>query len=97
MVKIVMYGVFRKISGLKEFDLNLERRPVKLRILLEELSQRFPSLLKVLFDPELNDPRPNALIIVNGREIGVLNGLDSLIDEGDKVALIPIIHGGASL
>ena len=94
MVKVRMYGVFRKISGVRELDLSLKRRQMKLKEVLDELCQRFPGLLNVLFDSELNDPRPNTLIIVNGREIGVLNGLESLITEEDEIALIPVLHGG---
>jgi molybdopterin converting factor small subunit len=48
----------------------------------------------MLIDPELNDPRPNALILVNGKEISVLKGLETTVKEGDQIILIPISHGG---
>ncbi len=38
--------------------------------------------------------KPNALILVNDREISVLNGLDTLINDGDEVVFIPVVHGG---
>jgi molybdopterin converting factor small subunit len=50
--------------------------------------------MRLLVDPQLNDPRPNALILVNGKEIGVLKGLDTEIKEDDEVTLIPVSHGG---
>ncbi len=48
----------------------------------------------MLIDPELEDPRPNMLILVNGKEISVLNGLRTDIKNGDEIVLIPVVHGG---
>ena len=36
-----------------------------------------PQLKKTFSDQQLNDSRSNALILVNGREISVLNGLET--------------------
>jgi molybdopterin converting factor small subunit len=49
---------------------------------------------RLLIDKELNDPRPNALILLNGKEISVLDGLKTGIEDGDEVTLIPVSHGG---
>jgi len=94
MVRVVMYGIFRKISGVEELKLNLKGKPVGLKDLLETLRTRLPELGDTLIDPELKDPSPNALILVNGREINVLNGLRTLIHDEDEVTLIPVLHGG---
>ena len=40
------------------------------------------------------DPRPNALIMVSGREISTLNGLDTMLTEEDELSLLPVAHGG---
>jgi molybdopterin converting factor small subunit len=34
------------------------------------------------------------LIIVNGREINTLKGLETKVKDGDLVAFIPVAHGG---
>ena len=41
-------------------------------------------------------PRPtsNFIILVNGREISVLSGLETELKSGDEVAIIPVSHGG---
>jgi molybdopterin converting factor small subunit len=54
----------------------------------------FRSLRALLVEGESMDPRPNALIMVSGREIGALDGLDTLLAEGDELSLLPIAHGG---
>lgn len=49
---------------------------------------------QALIDTELNDPRPNALIFLNETEIGVLKGLKTRVEDGDKLVLVPVTHGG---
>lgn len=68
---------------------------MSLREALKKITEELPALKSVLFDPELGDPRPNSIILVNGREVSVLNGLDTILNDGDEVFLIPILHGGA--
>jgi len=67
---------------------------VPLKEAIEEIIEETPRLRKILIDPELEDPRPNTLIIVNGREISVLDDLETVLKDGDDVALIPVLHAG---
>lgn len=55
---------------------------------------RFEQLRELLLDSSTLDPRPNALILVSGREISSLNGLQTVLREDDEIALLPIAHGG---
>ena len=92
-VNIRLLGVFRGLSGKSQISLNLKKPTVKSVVL--KLSESLPAEAKcVLVDPELNDPRPNALILVNGKEINVLRGLETELKDGDEVTFIPISHGG---
>jgi molybdopterin converting factor small subunit len=36
----------------------------------------------------------NMLILVNEVEVGLLNGFETILRDGDKVTLIPTAHGG---
>jgi MoaD family protein len=92
-VKVRLLGVFRGFYGKSQFTLNLEQPTVWNAI--QSLAQSFSTEAKrLLIDPELNDPRPNALILLNGREISLLKGLETEIKEGDEMTVIPITHGG---
>ncbi len=92
-VNVKLMGVFRVFSGKDSVSLRLEKPVVREAVvkIAEFLSSEFR---RMLIDPELNDPRPNALILVNGKEIGVLKGLETTVREGDQIILIPISHGG---
>jgi molybdopterin converting factor small subunit len=65
------------------------------RDLMTKLTDALPSDFKrALVDPELNDPRPNVIILLNKKEISVLDGLDTEVSDGDRLVLIPVSHGG---
>jgi MoaD family protein len=92
-VNVKFLGVFRGLSGKSQFCLELREPNVK--TLIQKLVDTFPTDFKrALIDPELEDPRPNALILVNGKEISVLGGLGTSISDGDEVILISVSHGG---
>ena len=38
--------------------------------------------------------RSNTLILVNHKEISVLEGVETKLYDGDKVTIVPITHGG---
>lgn len=60
---------------------------------LQNLKKTHLGLIDILSgDP----PRPtsNFIILVNGREISVLSGLETTLHEGDEVTIIPVSHGG---
>lgn len=92
-VKVRLLGIFRGFLGKSHLSLELEQATVRnvIQTIAESLSTEAKRLL---IDIELNDPRPNALILLNGREINVLNGLETEVKEGDEVTLVPVSHGG---
>lgn len=92
-VTVNFIGVFRAISSRNKIDIKIEDT-VPLREVIKKIVKKVPNLKRALVDLELEDPRPNALILVNGKEISVLNGLETLLKYGDEVVLIPVIHGG---
>jgi molybdopterin converting factor small subunit len=92
-VNVKLLGVFRVLSGKDMVSVRLEKPIV--REAIEKIAESLSSESKrMLIDPELNDPRPNALILVNRKEISVLKGLETTVKEGDQIVLIPISHGG---
>ncbi|MEM2202083.1 MAG: MoaD/ThiS family protein [Candidatus Bathyarchaeia archaeon] len=86
-------GVFRNVTNKNKLTLEL-REGMQLKEAIKRIVEVFPRMEKVLIDPELGDPRPNTLIIVNGREISVLKGLETVLNDGDEVVFIPVSHGG---
>lgn len=70
-------------------------KPWTVASLLQALATALGSGFRDLaFDRELSDPRPNVLILVNGREMGLMGGMETTLEDGDLVTIIPVSHGG---
>ena len=71
-----------------------EKTGTTVRYAIEELIRRedLRDLRTLLISS--SDPRSNALILVSGREIGSLNGLETELKDNDELALLPVAHGG---
>ena len=95
-IRVKFFGVFRSAAKTSELTIQIqEDNPTVKSVISSLVSQEsLASLREVLLDNETADPRPNALIIVSGREIGTLDGLETTLTEDDELSLLPIAHGG---
>ncbi len=90
---IKFIGALRHISGKTQLIINYQEC-ISLKNLLAKLTQELPELEKTFSNQQLNDSRSNSLILVNGREISVLNGLETKLRDGDEIVFVPVVHGG---
>jgi MoaD family protein len=86
-------GALRQISGKIQLTVNFHEG-MTLKELVAKLSQEMPQLGKIFSDQQFNDSTSNALVLVNGREISVLNGLETILCDGNEIVFIPVVHGG---
>ncbi|MCJ7469968.1 MoaD/ThiS family protein [Candidatus Bathyarchaeota archaeon] len=93
VITIRFIGSLRASSKKSKLSLNFENA-VSLREVMNRLIEEQPKLRRALIDPELDDPRTNVLMLVNGKEIGVLKGLETKLKDGDELVLVPVVHGG---
>ena len=94
-VHVKLYGVLKTAAKTERLDLDFES-PISIRQLVNKLVSVIarPEFETYLIDADTKDPRPNALILVSGTEIGALNGIDSTLRDGDEVVFLPVAHGG---
>jgi molybdopterin converting factor small subunit len=64
------------------------------RIVLRRLSKRFPQLQYALWDPESGELGEHIEVVVNGAILGVRQGLDSDLKDGDRILLFGQYMGG---
>jgi len=94
-VHVRLYGVLKTAAKTERLELDFES-PISIRQLVNRLVSVIarPEFETYLIDADTKDPRPNALILVSGTEIGALNGIDSTLKDGDEVVFLPVVHGG---
>jgi len=90
---IKFIGALRHISGKTQLTIEYEEG-TSLERLMAKILKEMPPLERTLSDQQRDDSRFNALILVNGREISVLNGLETKLKDGDEIVFVPVVHGG---
>ena len=87
-VSVKFVGSLRGISGKSRLALRLAEA-IPLREIMKKIIEELPTLEQILADC-----KSNMLVMINGKEISILDGLDSVIKDGDEVVFVPILHGG---
>jgi molybdopterin converting factor small subunit len=93
-VSVKLLGVFRVFSGRSRIRVILGEGATVGDVVARLVESFSPEFKEALVDPVLDEPWPNALIIVNGREVGVLDGVGTVVGDGDEVVFVPVRHGG---
>ncbi len=95
-IHLKLYGVFRTAAKTNELIIEIEEEnPTVKSVIIQLVSRKeFEDLRQLLVEEGSSDPRPNALIMVSGREINTLKGLETELNDRDEVALLPVAHGG---
>lgn len=75
-----------------EVDVQIESDS-NIRDLLDALTHKFPSIKDRLYDQNRTLDRYIS-IRVNGTEVSLLQGLDTRLNAGDKVTILPPLGGG---
>ena len=88
--------MFRSAARSANVELEVSSTTPTVRNAIDALASRtdYRDLTQLLLDSQTSDPRPNALIMVSGREINSLNGLETQLLESDVLSLLPVAHGG---
>jgi sulfur-carrier protein len=93
LITVKLIGALRHISKKSQLSLTCQEGIV-IRELINTIAQESPELKPSFNNQKSNGARVNALIIVNGKEISVLNGLETQLYNGDEVVFVPVVHGG---
>ena len=93
-VEVKFLGAYQRLAGKKSVQLILEN-PTTIKKVIKHLTETLSEDFKgAIIDSQLGEPRPNALILVGGKEINVLQGLETEINQAQEITLIPMVHGG---
>jgi molybdopterin synthase sulfur carrier subunit len=86
-------GALRHLSGKTQCAVTFQEG-ISIKQLVHKISQEIPKLKHTFSDQELNNSRSNSLILINGREISILNGYETKLNDGDEIVFVPVVHGG---
>lgn len=92
-VTLKFMGALRHASGSNKLKIDFSEVS-SVEDLIKEIGREKPELKRALTEYHSKEKTTNVLILVNGREISVLKGLDTKIEDLDEVVFVPITHGG---
>ena len=93
-VNLRLLGIFQRLSGKKKLKIEIEEPFTVKKVVILLYGMFSIDFEQVLVDSQLNEPRAKALILVGGKEISVLNGLETVVRDDEEIILILIVHGG---
>ena len=89
MPQVKLYGLFRKHASSSKVDIP----GGTVRVVLTTLCVDNQSLCEAMFDE--NGLRSHVRVMVNGRDMDLLQGLETNLTNSDQIAIFPPIAGGS--
>jgi len=90
-LKVKLYGFLRSVVGRFEIDKPIRRRMTVLQVVNELLNPQLPDSLICRSGDAASS---GLLFVLNGKDVSLLNGLDTVVNDQDELAIIPVSHGG---
>jgi molybdopterin synthase sulfur carrier subunit len=91
-VTIKFFTTLREIVGKREEQLSLPTQAT-LKDAIAELSRRYGARFTD-YALEKGEIKPPLQILINGRNMGLLQRMETMLKEGDTVAILPPTGGG---
>lgn len=91
----VMVSIAATLRSFTDRNAKLELEGGSVEEVLNTLTDEYLDVGKALFDEEKH-LRPFVNVYVNGKNMNVLEGLQTKVDNGDELLLLPVIAGGAA-
>jgi molybdopterin synthase sulfur carrier subunit len=95
VIKIKVYTIMelKKICGQREFELSIPQGSTVKNLLSLMISQWGP-LSTHLYQPGGDSVLPHIRLMVNGRAIEFLKGMETVLQDGDEFLMLPLVAGG---
>ena len=93
-VSVRLFTTLRELAGKDEEIFEFEMGSVAVNDVLERLVKQHGESFKNYLYNEKEIVREHLQILVNGKSIDLLEELDTLLKEGDEIAIVPPVGGG---
>ncbi len=88
---VKFFATYRTVTGVRRLELEA---PQDVLALMHVLSERWPKFRPLLLNEAGDGLGDDVIIMVNGRHIEHLDGMNTKLVESDSVAVTPLVAGG---
>ncbi len=93
-VTVAVFATLREIIGQKEVKLRVKRGST-VKGLIELLGEKFnPEVPEKVLNEDGTDLSENFRVLVNGRSVSLLKGIETELMGGERVSIFPPVGGG---
>jgi len=93
-IKVKFFALVRELTGTREEIVDLDDHAT-VRTLLAKLVEKYGAKFRdYIFDPTSNQPKGHIQFLLDGRNITLMQGLDTSLKEGTSLAILPPVGGG---
>ena len=89
-----LFTTLRELVGKGEETLEFDLGIVTVKDVLEDLAKRYGEEFKDYLYNEEREVREHLQLLVNGKNVSLLEELKTQLKEGDQVAVVPPVGGG---
>lgn len=93
-MKIRLYATLRDLVGTRQMDMQADDFK-NVEMVLHHLVQQFPQLHELIWQPD-GSLAGYVAVILNGRDIRHLNGIETSVSDEDTLDIFPPVGGGVS-
>jgi len=93
-VKVRTILTLKKILGKGEVELPMPERSTLGELLTTMVNRWGDELASQLFEPKSTRVLSSIRLMVNGRDIAFLNRMETVLQNGDEVLILPPVSGG---
>jgi molybdopterin synthase sulfur carrier subunit len=84
----------KKILGKREVEIAVPKESTLQALLVTMVDTWGEELRSRLFEPNSASPLPHIRLMVNGQDIAFLNGMETVLQDGDEILILPPVGGG---
>ena len=96
MIKIKVYTIMelKKICGQREFEFSIPLGSTVKGLLSLMINKWGDQLATHLYKPGTDSVLPHIRLMVNGRSVEFLKGMETVLQDGDEFQMLPLVAGG---
>ncbi len=95
-VSVRFFASLRELTGKREETVEFSgKEKVTVGMVLERLGKRYgKDFVEYVFDQKTGEVKGFLQFLVNGRSASALESLDTVLEDGDVLAIVPPVGGG---
>jgi len=93
-IKINTILALKKVLGQREFEVSLPPGSTVKDLISWMIDKWGDNLSPHLFKPGSDSLLPHIRLMINGRSIEFLNGMETVLQDGDEFLMLPLVAGG---